>query len=253
MTTLTPKQQEIRQREDQILATAVPMLREGGLMSISMDAIAKQMRYTRGTIYNHFANKEEIVLALAARAVQRRVDLFRYAASLCEPTRDRVASIGIACEAYTERLPDDFAVEQMVRHDSVWQKTSDGRRELLQSCEHQCIGFVSEIINEAISAGDFKLPRSRSVADVVLGLWSLVYGGQVLEATSPSLAAIGITDHRQAIRRNCNAMLDGWGWKPLYEPSRYNGLVKRVLPALVTKADELNQYFRSEPGPIERL
>ena len=120
---LTPKQLEIRERESRILSVATPMIRDGGLEAIRMDRIAKEMRLTRGTIYNHFANREEIVLSLAARAVRRRIELFRFAVSLSDQTRRQISAVGIACEVYADEMPDDFAAEQMVRHDSVLQKT----------------------------------------------------------------------------------------------------------------------------------
>lgn len=239
MEPLTPKQLEIRQRESQILATASPLIREGGLSAISMDAIAKRMSYTRGTIYNHFPNKEDIVLSLASRAVQRRIDLFELAASLGKKTREKIAAIGIACEVYADLLPNDFAVEQMIRHDSVWAKTSEKRRDVLTVCEGECMGVVGNIVQQAVDAEDFKLPRGRSVSDVCFGLWSLVYGGLVLEQTSPSLANMGIQDSRQAIRRNCNGLLDGLGWKELYDSGRYNRFVKKVKPILDERCEQL--------------
>ncbi len=44
-----------------------------------MDRVAAQMEYAKGTIYNHFPNKEEIVLALAVEAMQLRRRLFERA------------------------------------------------------------------------------------------------------------------------------------------------------------------------------
>ncbi|TWU63085.1 MULTISPECIES: TetR/AcrR family transcriptional regulator [Crateriforma] len=241
MDVLTPKQIEIRQRESRILAAALPMIRRGGVSAVSMDAIAKKIRYTRGTVYNHFPNKEDIVLSLAARASARRVELFKYGVTLGKASREKIAAIGIACEVYVHELPDDFSVEQVIRHDSVWQKTSAGRRDVLMQCENECIGVVGAVIETAIEQGDLQLPRGKQVADVVMGLWSLTYGGHVLAATSPSLSEIGIHDPDQAIRRNCNAMLDGIGWQPLFDSSRYNRYVKRILPLMRQKADELKR------------
>ena len=236
MSPLTPKQLEIRQRENRILSTASDMIRRGGHADLSMDAIAKQMRYTRGTIYNHFPNKEEIVLSLAARAVQHRVDLFKYAANRATKTRDQIAAIGLACEVYADHLPDDFRVEQIVRHDSVWQKTSAGRQALLHDCEAQCMSVICEIIESAVACGDLTLPRGRKAPDIVYGLWSLVYGGLTIESTSPSLSEAGISQPRLAIRRNCNALLDGLGWTDLYEARKYSRLVARIEPQLVLYA-----------------
>lgn len=242
---LTRKQREIRQRAARILDTAYPIIRRDGLAGVNMDAIARQMNLTRGTIYNHFPNKEDVLLALAARAVGRRMSLFHRAATLGRTHRDSCAGIGIAAEVYVDHLPDDFAIEQAIRHDSVWQKTSPGRRDVLAACEAECIGSIGNLVSAAIHAGDLVVPRGTRPAEltqrIVFGLWSLVYGGLVIESTSPSLAHAGIGDARHAIRRNCGSLLDDVGWQPLYDARKTKALVRRIQPALVELALELQQ------------
>lgn len=242
---LTPKQFEIQQRESRILDKAFPMLRSGGTGAINMNAIAKEMGCTRGTIYNHFANKEEIQLALATRAVQRRIALFQCAIQSQTVPRDQCAAVGIAVEVYADHMPDEFAIEQIIRHDVVWQKTSPGRRDLLSDCEQKCIGALGGVIQRAIDQGHLKPERGRAasqlIQDLVFGLWSLSYGGLVLEATSPSLNAVGIEDPRQTIRRNGNRLLDSVGWEPLFEPRRYNAFVKKLRPHLESCAEKIRQ------------
>ena len=237
--TWTPKQREIRTREHRILQIARPMVRDGGLQAIRVDAIADQMRLTRGTIYNHFPNREEIILAVAAQGVARRLELFRFAAACATASRDRIAAIGIACEVYAEQLPDDFAVEHLVRHDSVWDRGSVERREQLAGDERRCMTELGKIIDDAERAGDLKTTRHHSSADVLYGLWSLIYGGLSIAQTSPSLSDVGIKDHLAAIRRNCNAILDGVGWLPLYDPVAYRKLLRSIRPKLVAKATQL--------------
>ncbi|MFT5093045.1 MAG: AcrR family transcriptional regulator, partial [Porticoccaceae bacterium] len=72
MENLTRKQREIKEREDRILGLARTMLAEGGYLGLSMDAIAEQLEYSKGTIYNHFPCKEEIIISLAVETMDRR-------------------------------------------------------------------------------------------------------------------------------------------------------------------------------------
>lgn len=247
MAKLTPKQRTIHLRESQILDLARPMLAQGGLATLSMEAIAQQLQLAKGTIYNHFPNKEEIVLALAVRAVDRRLELFNQAVMMRGSSRQRIAAIGIACEVFVDQLPELFRAEQIIRHESVWGKTTEKRQEVLRNCEGRCMHTVAGVVRDAVSAGDLELDTTHRIEDIVFGLWSLVYGGMVLEATSPSLADVGIIDSRAAIRRNCNCMLDGLNWSPLYDPATYSAwidqarthLLKNCPPAdLAPKADE---------------
>lgn len=251
--TLTPKQSEIRLRGSRILDCAYPMVRAGGLNAVSMEAIAQAMKCTRGTIYNHFPNKEDILLAMATRSVQRRMQLFHFATGLGENSRERCAAIGIAAEVYVDTMPDDFSIEQITRHDPLWQKTSPKRREVLRRSEHACIASVGGVIEAAIDDGDLVLanhPKAKRVAQrrdlierLVFGLWSLVYGGLVLEQTGRSIGQSdseetgGIHQPRRAIRRNCNALLDDANWRPLYDAKKYAAFVRRIQPKIIRHAD----------------
>jgi AcrR family transcriptional regulator len=218
----------IRLRESQILDLARPMIAQGGLAALSMDAIAHELQTAKGTIYNHFPNKEEIVLALAVQAVDRRLELFNHAVMMRGTSRQRIAAIGIACEVYVDVLPELFRAEQIIRHETVWGKTTGKRQEILRNCEGRCMHTVAGVVRDAVAAGDLELESAYRIEDIVFGLWSLVYGGLVLESTSPSLVDVGIVDSRAAIRRNCNSMLDGLSWRPLYEPESYSSWIHLV-------------------------
>ena len=231
-TPLTPKQDEIRTREARILLLARPMIAGGGFAALSMDAIAKQMRYAKGTIYNHFACKEEILLALAIQSTETRLTLFDAAQRSETRSRDRMAAIGLACEDFRTRFADLFAIENMVRHSAVWDKASDQRRDNLIDCEGRSMGMVARAGHDAIQSGDLKLPRGTHVEDICFGLWSLTYGGMLIDDSSPDLSKIGIRDTFAAIRRNCHAMMDGYGWQPLYDAASYRRLIARVRRAL---------------------
>jgi len=238
MATLTPKQRMIQRRESQILDLARPMIAAGGLAALSMDAIAQELQTAKGTIYNHFPNKEEIVLALAVQAVDRRLDLFNHAVLMRGSSRQRIAAIGIACEVFVDHLSDYFRAEQIVRHETVWGKTSARRQEVLRNCEGRCMHTVAGVIRDAVAAGDLQLLDSHCVEDTVFGLWSLVYGGLLLESTSPSLADVGISDARAAIRQSCNAMLDGLHWLPLHAPEPYALWITQVRHHLIALCPE---------------
>jgi hypothetical protein len=87
---------------------------------------------------------------------------------------------------------------------------------------------VAGVVRDAVSCGDLELQSIQTIEDFVFGLWSLVQGGLLIEATSPSLADVGILNPRQAIRRNCNALLDGVGWMPLFKREHYDRLTHTI-------------------------
>ena len=225
---LSRKQLEIQQREQKILQLARPMVATGGLAGISMDAIAKEMDYAKGTIYNHFSCKEEILLALAIAANEKRLELFEAAVDRSETSRDMIAGIGVACEDFRERFGDLFKIDAMVRHSTVWEKASEKRRDLMAECEKRCMTMVASVGYRAIENGDLTLASSMRVEDMMFGLWSLTYGGMIIDDSSPGLDHVGIRNAFTAIRRNCHALMDGYGWEPLYDSEHDRKLVRSL-------------------------
>lgn len=239
MATLSPKQQEIRDRESRILDHARPMVLSDGVLGLSMDLIAKEMRYAKGTIYNHFSCKEEILLAMAIQSTETRLALFHAGKESQERSRDKMAAIGIACEDFRVRFDDLFQIEMLVRNSVVMAKGSKERLDLLTDCEGRCMELVASIGHEAIARDDLKLERTRSVEDVIFGLWSITYGGMLIDASSPGLSNIGIEKPLDAILRNCNSFMDGLDWRPLYDASEFRRLKRSVTKKLHKQVPQL--------------
>ncbi|NOZ39034.1 MAG: TetR/AcrR family transcriptional regulator [Planctomycetes bacterium] len=227
---ITRKERERQEREEKILELARTMLREVGYLGLSMDRIAAEMEYSKGTIYQHFCNKEEIILALANEALEKRLEMFEAAAtwSGAETSRDRMAAIGAAAEEFVERYPQHFSVEQIVRSSSIWEKTSEERRQFMQVCEGRCMAIVSGVVREALAQGDLELPAGRSVEDLVFGLWSLNFGAYTIITSSEALEEIGIADPIAALRQSQNFMLDGYRWRPLSSEHDFNETFDQV-------------------------
>jgi len=234
----TRKQREIRQREAQILEVARGHLLEGGYLGLNMDRIAAQMEYSKGTIYQHFRNKEEILIALANEALQQRRVMFaraaQYDASAEHPgaRRLRIAAVGAAAEAFVEMFPHYFVVEQIVRASSIWEKTSSERRAVMRNCERQCMAIVGGVVRDAVEQGELQLPTGLQAEDIVFGLWSINLGAQTITSSSDSLGELGIPNPVSSLRESQARMLDGYHWRPLssdFDYSAHMDLVKREL------------------------
>lgn len=244
--TLTRKQREIKEREGRILQLAQRMIVHDGYHGLSMDRIAEALEYSKGTIYQHFSCKEEILMALVNQAMERRLDLFRRAATFQGRSRERITAIGVGAALFFQLYPDHFHIEHTVRITSIKEKTSEQRRMCLERCEASCSEIVLGVINDAVAAGDLVIDGDFGVGQVGFGLWSLTFGGYSLAATSPSLANLGIHDPILAIRNNCSRLLDGVGWKPLAKDLDLPNLIERIQRELF--APEIAQLAQGGRG-----
>src|SRR6266702_5567326 len=71
---LSLKERQRLERETLILQTAEEVLLEKGYYNTSMDEIAARVGIAKGTLYHHFARKEDLVSALFERLLQESVD-----------------------------------------------------------------------------------------------------------------------------------------------------------------------------------
>jgi len=195
------KQREIEQRERLILRAGLEILLEHGYLGLKMDQIAEQVEYSKGTVYQHFPNKEEIILALANEALEQRASLFSHASTMRKKSRDRLAAIGAAAEVFVQQFPHFFLVEQLMRINSVWEKTSEERRKLMKTCETRCMTIISGIVRDGIAHGDLELPHECSPEDLVFGLWAINTGGFTIISSSESLEDLGVSLPVVALRR----------------------------------------------------
>jgi len=68
------KEKQRREREELILQAAEEVFQEKGYYEASMDEIAARVGIAKGTIYTHFPGKEELVIELFNRSMQRLLD-----------------------------------------------------------------------------------------------------------------------------------------------------------------------------------
>lgn len=228
MNVLTPKKREIANRESKILSVARPMIVKEGYLGLNMDRVASKLKISKGTIYNHFSCKEEIVIALAIETMAKRTEMFRQAAQFRGCSRFRMLAIGDAAERFVRESPEHFQFEQILRLDSVWEKTSEKRRALIQACEMNCMGTVAGIVRDAIANGELTLPDKLTPEDLVFGLWSLTSGAYSIVLTSDSLESLGMSEPYETVRKHISVLLDGYGWTPLSPEYDRDEIIARV-------------------------
>lgn len=230
MGTSSRKQREIAEREQLILGIAAEMLVERGYLGITMDRIAAATEYSKGTIYQHFRNKEEIVAALATESAARRVALFEKAATFQGRPRERLAGIGVAAELFTGLYPLHFRCESIVGAHSIRQKASPERLQKLEDSEFSCMNVVLGVIRDGVSQGDLSYDDPQTPQKILLGLWSMSVGFSHMTADDPVHLAskLGLDDLQATLFHDYDRFLDGYGWRPLSADWDYPATLERI-------------------------
>lgn len=237
---LPRKQRELVERENLILDTTQNLLHAHGYACLTMDRVAEAVEYSKGTVYNHFSSKEDLVGSLCCRCIRNLIELFERAASYDGRSRECYMAIGIAYSLYYQLHPLDAQNIQVVKSNAVREKLSTAKQEEIQSLEHEITSITKRIVQRAIACGDLPATNQAIADEIVFGCWSMHFGALQL-TTSVPLNALGFDGPIQILWRNSHRFLDAFGWKPLSSEIDTDELFQKLSQELFRdEIDKLN-------------
>lgn len=227
ITTAARRERDLRRREDLILDAAEDLLLAHGYLGLNLDRLAERVEYSKGTLYNHFETKEDIVLTLASRSLAERVRLFERAAAFPGRTRERVVAISVANEVLAGGGSSPFQIMQMAKTPSLWEKTTVERRAEYGWREQRCIEVVEGIVRAAVAAGDVVLTPAQG-REFCFGLMALSLGTYLVISAPGWTENLGVEAPLTVLRANQHRLLDGAGWRPLLSEWDYAATEARI-------------------------
>jgi len=230
--TLSRKQRELLEREELILDAAQTMLHQHDYNYLTMDRIAETVEYSKGTIYNHFASKEDLVCSLCCRCVSNLIDVFERAYQYDGGTRERYSAIGIGYSLYHQLHPMDAHIIQTVKNNAVRGKVSEDKLTELETLEHKITKIAHKIVQEAIDCGDLDKKHQQDVSTIVFGCWSMHYGALLLDKSDIPLHDLGFSPVVKMLWKNSNIYLDGYQWQPLSTATDSKKLFDKISSTL---------------------
>jgi AcrR family transcriptional regulator len=229
MSTSARKQREIGQRERLLLGIARKMLIEQGYAGLSMDRLAEATEYSKGTVYQHFSTKEDLVTALAVESARERLALFRRAREFRGRSRERIVALGVADGLFALLYPHYFRSELIISMADLESRVSEERYQELVRQEGSVVGLLREAVQEAVGAGDLSLQPPLTVEGAVFGLFSMAVGAHTAAVNfAPVLRELGGGPPLVMLHANFQALLDGLGWRPFRSEWDYDATYGRI-------------------------
>ena len=231
MATVDRKQREFVHREALFLDKAQELIQREGLLNLQMSRIAEECEYAIGTLYKHFASKEDLLVTLSTRNCLERVELFERAARWDGPTRDRIVALALADLIVLRQQPEHFRLAQFVWTDVVWGAASAGTRQrALEACE-PLASLVDGIAAEARRRGDLAHGFALSDESLTIGPWILCLGMHTLAQQQGLLDPAQVGDPYRLLFKHLHYLLNGYGWQPLFDPGD-DGALDRAIERL---------------------
>lgn len=218
MSTKERRLRDLAGREGLFLDKAQELIQRDGLLNLQMSRIAEESDYAIGTLYNHFASKEDLLVALATRNCLSRVELFERAARWSGPTRERMLAIALADLMVIRAQPEHFRLAQFVWTDVIWGAASEASRRRALEASAPLSDLVDGIVLEAFRNGELPSSLKLSPQALTIGPWAMCLGMYSLVQQDGLLGGQGIGDPYRLLLKQLQYLLNGYGWQPLFDP-----------------------------------
>ena len=225
---LSRKQREIADRERRIVEIARRELVARGYLGLSMDRIAEAIEYSKGTVYQHFSCKEDLVAEVTIGTMQVRGAFFARAAAFNGRPRERILAVGYADLVFAQKCAEHFAAENIVDLGSIRDKVSPDRLERLHRAKDELMEPLLSVVHDAVAEGDLVLPDDAPECLPLYGLWSMSVGHHRIHGCGEIGRHFENVDLPRALWRNYELFLDGCAWRPLSTEWDYAATVERV-------------------------
>lgn len=213
MSTAQRKAREWQTREDLLVRVALTLIETSGFNALSLDKVASCSDYSRGTVYNHFESREDLILELGLRALAEQSRWLRHACAFDGSRRHKVLAMHLSYQAFARHQPVLFQCLMSAKAPPVLARASAARLARKSELEAAITAHIDHLVQEALAHGELALHPALPAFAVSFGNWALGLGLAMLRAgaqPSPSVARVPETDTLTLML--VSALLDGLGW-----------------------------------------
>lgn len=227
-----------QQREQLLLQLAQQILQEEGFAGLTMDRLTAASEVSKGTIYNHFCSKEDLITALSVDSLQRQLLLFQQALSVSGHSRERALALHYAYFLFSTTEPTLFLCLLSAATPAVVEKSSASRLAQRQALEQQLLGFCQQVIRQALAENAISLQGGCSIEELTYLQWAQAFGANALYRPAQQMGFFQGLAQQQLVLAGVNLMLDGLGWRPLSADFDYQSCWQRIALALQQQAPQ---------------
>lgn len=143
--------------KDKILKGSEELFRRYGIRSISMDDIARHLSVSKKTLYQHFADKEDLVVAVSKSHLQSQHVVFQAVKATAANSVEHLAKISVCMKQEMDMVNPAMLFDIQKFHPKAWAIWLNFKKELIQEVVDNLKqgideGFIREDVNPEIFA-----------------------------------------------------------------------------------------------------
>lgn len=215
MQTISPAQQRIQQREQAILKAALHIIEERGFGALTMEQLARQAQCTKGTLYNHFINKEDLLCELGSLYCDKQMPFYRKVEAGSINSRERVMGLFLAYQIFAFSNQGLFSCVLQIQSNAQLQRASATRIAAYRDAEMKLVMCIVSAIQYGIDQGDIHEKHRGNVLQLAFTGWATAFGNISLMLSSQGAFLTQQADREAQLFGATQFMLDGLQWSPL--------------------------------------
>jgi len=225
----------IADREQELLIIAEKLMEHEGFSGLTMDKLVAACNYSKGTVYNHFNSKEDLLCALCIKGIKLSMQLMRRALTFEGNTREKNLAIHFANRVFGLASPTLFMCILSGKSPAVQEKASTERLKEIDELEVEITAICDQTFSDALNAGDLNVSMGVGIDGFSFANWAMSFGSNALMIGASEANVIKSLDLDFALLFNVSIMMDGMGWKPLSHQWDYKQTWQRIATEVFSK------------------
>jgi AcrR family transcriptional regulator len=235
---LLGKQKEIQAREALFKQVARGILLREGYQGVTINRVAEETGFSKGTVYQRFGSKEELITAVGMECRAYLLETIRKAARFPGRPRERMVALGETMSFYTKYRQDNQRILKIIDSEAVLEHVPESQQAKMREYDIQVFMTVLGVIQDAVAVGDLVLHGENTPQGLCFVFWVMMDGSFDANMGGAPLREAGIEDPTGEIVRSGHYLLDGYGWHPLSTEYDYDALARRIRKTLMDEAQE---------------
>ncbi len=226
------RKQALAEREAELLDIAEQLVEAEGFANFTMDKLTANCRYSKGTVYNHFNSKEDLISALCIKSLQIETALFKHALTFAGNSRERCLAALYAYQLHAVNNPTQFMCVLTAKTPAVLEKASPERIAEQNRLARVVTDMCDDLFRAGIADGSLKAKPDLAVEQLTFAVWAMSFGTNALLISANALESLKRLNNDLATLTHANLLFDGIDWQPLSHQWDYQKSWQRIATEL---------------------
>lgn len=228
------QKKNIADREQELLLISEKIMAEHGFSKLTMDKLVAACEYSKGTVYNHFNSKEDLLLALCVKGIKLCFQITKRALTFNGNSREKCLAMHFSHRIHALTYPTLFFCILIGKTPVIQEKASSERLKMMYMLESEITKLCEQLFVDALQEKFLTLDCGVSAKHLSIAISAMSFGSNALMIRTKDVKTNNCLD-TELLLSNVNFLMDGMNWKPLTHQWNYKNTLQRISDEIFFK------------------